>query len=231
LGKYQKLVMENCTLTSIELFKQLDKTLFGFSDWTTCEVRYINEIIRHDARLLDVGCGWGREVKGIAPLCDTVIGIDIDAIELKQAKNYLGQLPNVILSQQDARFTAFHDNEFDVVVSVGNTFGNLEDAKENVLSEMLRIVKQDGWIFLSVFAKQSTRERATAYSNIGLEITNVRDGKIYFSDGYMSEGFQEDELERLFSEFDLECEFVKIGYIGLFAILRREKLFKGSRLP
>jgi 2-polyprenyl-6-hydroxyphenyl methylase/3-demethylubiquinone-9 3-methyltransferase len=223
--------MENCTLTSIELFNQLDKTLLGFSDWTTQEIKHINETIQNGARLLDIGCGWGREIKSISPICETVIGIDIDVIELKLAKNYLGQIPNIILSQQDARSTAFRDNEFDVVISVGNTFGNLGVAKENVLREMLRIVRQDGWLFLSVFAKQSTQERAKTYSSIGLEITKVRDGKIYFSDGYMSEGFQEDEMERLFSKFDLECEFVKIGAIGLFATLRWKKPLKGSKLP
>ena len=34
---------------------------------------------------------------------------------------------------------------------------------------------------------------------------SVCTAEIYFSDGYMSEGFHEDGLERLFSEFDLEC--------------------------
>ena len=153
---------------------------------------------------------------------ETVIGIDIDSIELKNAKVYLKQTANVSLSQQSAKQTAFPNKTFDAVITVGNTFGNLGDEKENILREMIRLLKNDGWLFISVFAKDATSERIAAYRKIGLDINRVVDGRILFSDGYVSEGFEENQLKKLFRQYDLESKIVRVGSIGLCATLRRK---------
>ena len=214
-------IMKNCTLTSIELFEQLDKNLLGFAEWTNQEICLIKQLLGGRSKVLDIGCGWGREIVGIASECEMVIGIDIDAVELENAKDYLGQTHKVSLSQQNAKHTAFPDRTFDVIICVGNTFGNLANDKEGILREMIRLVKADGRLFISVFAKEAIKERTVAYSNIGLEILEVTAGKIHFSDGYISEAFEEKQLQRLFEQYGLESEITKVGPVGLCATLKR----------
>jgi 2-polyprenyl-6-hydroxyphenyl methylase/3-demethylubiquinone-9 3-methyltransferase len=170
---------------------------------------------------LDVGCGWGREIKELAPFCKKIVALDNDFKEIETAKSYLKDIKNVEFSIQDAKKTSFPDESFDIIISVGNTFGNIGEDKEKVLQEMKRLIKKEGKILLSVYSKGANSKRATAYKSIGLKIKTIENGKILFEDGLVSEEFSKDELKKIFEKFQLKVRFIDIGKIAVLCVVSK----------
>ena len=210
--------MENCKLSTIDMFNKLANLFPEFKEWTTQDVVEIKKFLKKDSIVLDIGCGWGREIKELAPFCKKIIALDNDAREIETAKSYLKNIQNVEFEIQDAKKTSFPDESFDIIISVGNTFGNLGDDKEKVLQEMKRLIKKDGKILLSVYSKGANSKRATAYESIGLKIKTIENGKILFEDGLISEEFSKDELREIFEKFQLKVRFIDIANIAVLCI-------------
>lgn len=82
-------------------------------------------------RVLDVGCGWGRELSRL----ENAIGIDIILPFLKTARNYVKN--DVVLA--DAHCLPFINNSFDFVV-LSEVIEHLKDARK-ALSELKRVLK------------------------------------------------------------------------------------------
>jgi len=213
--------MENCELSTIDMFNKLANIFPEFKEWTTQDVFEIKKLLKNDSIVLDVGCGWGREIKELAPFCKKIIGIDNDPNEIETAKSYLKDIPNVELFVQDAKKTSFPDESFDIIISIGNTFGNLGNDKKAVLQEMKRLIKKDGKILISVYSKDANSKRLKAYESIGLKIKTIENGKIVFEDGLISEEFSKNELEKIFEKFQLKVRFIDIGEIAVLCIVSK----------
>lgn len=86
------------------------------------EATFVSELLAPPARILDAGCGTGRVAVRLAELGYDVVGVDVDASMLDEARAAapeldwrLGDLANFEL-----------DERFDVVLVAGNTIPLLE---------------------------------------------------------------------------------------------------------
>ena len=93
---------------------------------------------------LDVGCGYGRYLKGIedayAPLI-RIAGCDISATQLCQAEKYLGAHSKVQLSQSDGDPLPYQDNTFNMTMTYGVCIHVPPDSIMQFIREILRVTK------------------------------------------------------------------------------------------
>lgn len=97
-------------------------------------------------RILDVGCGWGRELSRL----ENAIGIDIVIPFLKTARNYVKN--EVVLA--DAHHLPFINNSFDFVV-LSEVIEHLKDVRK-ALSELKRILKPKSKLLIQTPNKRIT---------------------------------------------------------------------------
>lgn len=97
-------------------------------------------------KILDVGCGWGRELSRLK----NAIGIDIVLPFLKTARNYVRN--DVILA--DAHELPFVNNSFDYAV-LTEVIEHLKDPRK-VLSELKRILKPKSKLLIQTPNKRIT---------------------------------------------------------------------------
>jgi SAM-dependent methyltransferase len=98
------------------------------------------------ARVLDMGCGFGKSTLPLAqafPRAE-VIGVDVSAPCLKLAAAQAREVPNIRFRQADARDTGLDEAKFDLVTSTMLLHELPEDSVEATLAETRRLLAPGG---------------------------------------------------------------------------------------
>lgn len=118
--------------------------------WNPALKAWEQEVITHfpsGARLLDIGCGLGREAFPLSDSGFDVVGIDISEEVVAQVRQLSAEkgydIPFVAC---DGKKLPFPDDSFDVVLIWAQTFGLLygEEYKRDYLAECRRVLKTCG---------------------------------------------------------------------------------------
>lgn len=158
----------------------------------TGEARLADTLAPREATILDAGCGMGRIGAALAHNGHTVLGVDLDAELLTQAKETYPEL-TTLHCRLDALTpeiltTAGHATAFDLIVMVGNVMILLaEDTERDVLRRMATLLTGDGRLIVG-FHTDATPPNSKTY-----------DPDVFLDDA-RSVGL---ELEHRFASYDL----------------------------
>ena len=112
----------------------------------------IIEFFPAKAKILDVGCGLGREAFVLSDMGFSVTGIDISKEVIKQV-NILSEQKgyDIPFYEYDGHVLPFETECFDAVVIWAQTFGLMygNEYKHEFLSECKRVLKEDGLVSFS----------------------------------------------------------------------------------
>jgi len=185
------------------------------SDWVQKETLWLQKNIKRGSIVLDVGCGWGRDLKAIAKIIKRGIGIDNDPKIIKEAKKNLAKFKNIEVFLEDAKKMHFDNNIFDYVFCLGNTFGNFGKDKYKILREIKRVAKKNGKIIISVYSEKALPERIEGYIKVGLEIKKItKEGTVYTKDGIILEQFSKRKIRKIFSKVGLNAKIIELNPIS-----------------
>jgi len=102
--------------------------------------------LQSGARVLDGGCGLGAWTVGLSSMGYNVTGIDISEKTIHKLRE---MFPLERFETGDLRQTRFRDGEFDAYFAWG-VFEHFEAGLAPCLKEAHRILKKDGYLFVSV---------------------------------------------------------------------------------
>lgn len=109
--------------------------------------------INNTLKILDLGCGCGRTTIPLKQKGYDVCGIDISPDMISKAKTISKENKlDIDFSVMDASELLFPDNSFDHVLFSYNGIEHIPsiELKKNVLSEVNRVLKQDGYFIFTV---------------------------------------------------------------------------------
>lgn len=112
----------------------------------------VSKLFPMKAKILDVGCGLGREAFVLSDMDFIVTGIDISHEVINQVKTLSSQKGyRIDFDWYDGHVLPFEDNSFDVIVIWAQTFGLLygDEYKHEFLTECKRVLKDDGLLSFS----------------------------------------------------------------------------------
>jgi len=189
----------------------------AYKDLYKEEEQYLRSNVKKDAKVLDVACGNGRNLAQIKDLSKNLYGLDHDLVAEKAFSKLLK--PNeakFVLG--DAEKMPFDNDLFDLVYCF-SAFHNLGNEKINVLKEMKRVTKRDGYILLPVHSEKALNERMNLYKKINVPITKIKGTTVYFDPSLgdtISEQFTKKQIESLAKETGLkivEIKELEIAYL------------------
>lgn len=125
---YWEKALQNPPKSYIKLFEQ--------------EKEYLRKNTNKDAKVLDIGCGEGRNILSIVDITENITGLDVDQKAVEDTKKNLASYPKINVTLGDVVHMPFEDKTFDVVI-FSMTLVNLDTQKENALSEIKRVAKDD----------------------------------------------------------------------------------------
>lgn len=175
-------------------------------DWLKKENLYLRKNIKRGSIVLDVGCGFGRNIKSISAIAKKIIGVDNDKDLFEAIRKKLSKFKNVEVFLENAKRMHFPTAMFDYTICMGNTFGNFGADKLKILKEMKRVTKKGGKIIISVYSERALCIRVKEYKRIGIKIKKIKDGTIYSEEGLILEQFTKEKLKKIFNS----CRLKKI---------------------
>lgn len=183
-------------------------------DWLKKEDNYLKENVKKGAVVLDVGCGFGRNIKAIVNIAGKIVGIDNNKPLCRKIAKKLSIFKNVEFFCENAEKMHFSDNTFDYVICMGNTFGDLAQNKLKILKEMKRVVKKDGKIIISVYSEKALGIRQKEYNRVGIKIKKISNGTIYTSNHLILEQFDKKKLQDIFNLAKLKIKIIELNPIS-----------------
>jgi len=114
----------------------------------------VSEQFPPKAKILDVGCGLGREAYALFGMGFTIVGVDTSLEVIHQVTGMASNSGYPIrFLWYDGQKLPFEDGEFDVVIIWGQTFGLMygDDFKKVFLKECSRVLKSGGLLSFSAY--------------------------------------------------------------------------------
>jgi 2-polyprenyl-6-hydroxyphenyl methylase/3-demethylubiquinone-9 3-methyltransferase len=189
------------------------------------ELDYVSLYIKSNDKILELGCGYGRAMLQFCRKADQVIGIDTSLGSLKMAKSFLKDTDNHLLIQMDAANLAFSDKIFDMTICIQNGISAFKVARNKLISEAVRVTRQDGTVIFSSYSEKIWNERLNWFELqsqndlLGeIDYEKTGDGTIVCKDGFEATTINENQFLELTS--GLGREIVEIDNSSLFCIIK-----------
>jgi len=110
-------------------------------------MEYFAKLLPPHAKILDVGCGTGRDAKAFTDMGFEIVGIDFSERMIELAKKIA---PKAEFELMDFRELKFKNESFDAIWFNAAFFKIKKDEADKVLSEVYRVLKCGGFIYVSV---------------------------------------------------------------------------------
>lgn len=133
----------------IALHEKYSTNKVPFGDWIVS-----NYDIKPESRVLELGCGTGIIWKNYLHLLDNgsqMILSDFSEGMLNEAKENLGEQPNIEYQVIDIQDIPYEDNAFDVIIANMMLY-HVPDLKKG-LSEVARVLKEDGTFYCATYGE------------------------------------------------------------------------------
>jgi 2-polyprenyl-6-hydroxyphenyl methylase/3-demethylubiquinone-9 3-methyltransferase len=188
------------------------------------EVNYVIGQVQSANRVLELGCGYGRVLREVAPHVVRIAGNDISRASLELAASYLRPFRNCDLFRMDASKLAFGNDLFDAVICIQNGISAFGRNRHELVAEAVRVAKTGGVILFSTYSPRIWTDRLDwfrAQSRAGLlgEIDESRtmDGTIVCKDGFRATTVDGEEFRALFAEVGLAATVREVDGSSIFA--------------
>lgn len=134
----------NCTHQEKPASEQPEKAVVDFAD-------RLRQKLPPEARLLDAGCGRGRNALFLAQMNFTVYGCDLSpvAIEIARTRAYQARVP-IDFQVADLRHLPFPERQFGVIVCVHVLPYNFKAEIAQSIRELWRVLQPSGWLYFDL---------------------------------------------------------------------------------
>ncbi len=179
--------------------------------------------------VLELGCGYGRVMRAVAPFVSAIVGNDISCGSLELAKSYMKPQTNYELFRMDASNMGFRTDAFDLVFCVQNGVSAFGVDRKRLVAESIRVTKDSGTILFSSYSDKIWRARLDWFrkqAQLGLigeiDEERTRDGVIVCRDGFRASTVSGGEFTQLFEEYGLDASIVEVDESSVFCRVRKE---------
>lgn len=187
------------------------------------EANHVLQKICADDIVLELGCGYGRVMPGLARKARWVFGIDTSLASLLLGKKMLSGISNIQLLQMDALQLAFRDKVFDRIVCIQNGISAFHVNQHDLIRESIRVAKPGGTVLFSSYSEKFWEDRLAWFllqSEAGLlgqiDHEKSRDGVIVCQDGFFASTVRPDQFRSMTEDLNVNMRIVEVDESSIF---------------
>lgn len=191
------------------------------------EINFVRQNLYGNEKVLEVGAGYGRIIKELAPFAASFMGIDISKASVELGRDYIKECPNCSIQVMDVYNLEF-DEEFDVVLCLQNGLSAIKGQPINLIKQCMKLLTSGGKAYFSTYSAKFWNHRLAWFHEqadkglIGeIDLEKTHDGIIMCKDGFTAITFSEDELKKLGEESGFHYHIEEVDESSLFLILEK----------
>lgn len=199
----------------------------GVRAYLEAEIRTVLERTTPTARLIELGCGYGRVLERLAPRARTAAGIDTSIESLRLARAVLARGPSVLLLAMDASRMGFRSGAFDLTICIQNGISAFGIEPLTLLREAVRVTRSGGTVLVSSYAARFWEDRLqwfeaqAAHGLVGpIDTRATGDGVIVCADGFRATTTSPEEFADLAARLGLAPRIFEVEGSSLFCEIR-----------
>jgi SAM-dependent methyltransferase len=194
--------------------------------YLAAEIDHVRHRVVPGSRVLELGCGYGRVLRELAPRAGELVGIDISLSSLQLARAELADEDNVRLALMDAANLGFRPRVFDLVCCVQNGISAFGVDRRRLLAAAVAATRPRGQILFSSYATEFWEERLNwfriqaAHGLVGeIDEAATGEGIIVCRDGFRASTVGAEEFSALAADLGRRAEIEVVAASSLFCCL------------
>ena len=131
------------SLNSLRLVEVYNTRIERIRQYLRSEIEYVKSKIAGDDDLLEIGAGYGRILKELAPYARSLSGIDLSPETVQYGRSYLKGLGNVSLEVMDA-YSLNYLERFDLTLCLQNGISAIKGNPQLLVERALQATREGG---------------------------------------------------------------------------------------
>jgi SAM-dependent methyltransferase len=216
-------------LNSTKLFQVYQTRDPRINRYLDKEIDFVHRNLHGKERVLEVGAGYGRIIKELAPFADSIMGIDISEATVNLGKHYIKGCLNCNVQVMDAYNLKFGE-EFDVVLCLQNGLSSMKGQPMHLIEQCIKVLIPGGRAYFSTYSDKFWEHRLAWFQEqahkglLGeIDLEKTQEGMIVCKDGFVAITFSEDELKKLGEESGCHYLIEEVDESSIFLILEKSK--------
>ena len=185
------------------------------------EIRFVLDRVSPDARVLELGCGYGRVLEKLASGTKRVVGIDTSRESLAMAVHQ--SRGGYMLALMNAVSLGFAEKSFDLVACIQNGISAFKVEPLDLMREAIRVTRPGGRVLFSSYTERFWPHRLEwfrAQAGHGLlgEIDEeaTGNGVIVCKDGFRATTFRPGDFLALTATLGLTAKILEVDGSSTF---------------
>lgn len=214
-------------LNSQSLFRVYDTGIPRIAQYLRAEIDYVKRGLTGSESVLELGAGYGRIVKELAPCCQSILGIDLSQQSVKLGREYLKNSPNASLMAMDVHQMEF-DQDFDVILCLQNGLSAM-GANASLIRRILGLLAPSGRAYFSSYSagfwewRLKWFEEQAAKGLLGpIDYTQTKDGVIVCEDGFRAVTHSPDALREIGESAGYPYTVEEVDGSSVFLVIAKE---------
>ena len=214
-------------LNSQSLFRVYDTAIPRVRRYLQAEMDFVKRRLNGSERVLEVGAGYGRILRELAPSAHSLVGVDISEDSVRFGREFLKSCANVRLEVMDGHHLDFRD-EFDAVLCLQNGLSAMKGEASRIVSGCLKAARPGGRAFFSTYSGKFWEHRLAWFEEqaekglLGeIDRERTRDGVIVCKDGFRARTFTEEDLIALGQSSGYGYQVQEVDESSLFLVITK----------
>ncbi len=214
-------------LNSQKLFEVYNTSIPRIKQYLNAEIEFVKQNITKDADVLELGAGYGRIVKELAPFCHSIIGLEISAESVELGNQYLENHPQAALIAMDVHQIEL-DKSFDLILCLQNGLSSMRITNQT-LDKIFSHLKPGGKALISTYSSDfwpirlKWFEEQAAKGLLGaIDYEQTKNGIIVCDDGFKATTHSLADLEKIGKSLGFSYKVIEIDNSSLFLIIEKD---------
>ncbi len=215
-------------LNAQKLFQAYETQIPRVGQYLKAEIDFVKGNLSKTQSVLELGAGYGRIVRELAPHCGSIVGIDISKENVEAGREYLKDYANASMVVMDVHNMEF-PNHFDVILCMQNGLSAMR-ADSAVIHKILEILAPGGTAYFSSYSAKfwdfrlKWFEEQASKGLLGeVDYDNTKNGVIICKDGFKAVTHSLEDLHKIGQETGYPYQVQEVDASSVFLIIHKNQ--------